>query len=74
MTRYKAPSIRDEGLAIHLDSTKSKHKGFDYAAFSSMVKAKVNTSNLARAMGVSRATMDYWLTIYREEQGTVDNG
>lgn len=71
MTRYKTPSIRDEGLTSYLNSTRTKHKGFGYDEFVTLVQSKVNVSNLARAMGVTRPTIESWLTIYREEQTVV---
>lgn len=42
-----------------------------YTEFKSLLDAKVNLTNLARAFNVSRPTIIKWIDIFKEEQGVV---
>lgn len=68
--RHKFESIKGKGgLAVHLNQTKQKHRGFGYKTFKILRIAKVNTTNLARAFNVSFDTMKEWKAIDDEEHG-----
>lgn len=71
MTRYRNPSIKDVGLELFLNSSKEKHNNMGYTEFKSLLDAKVNLTNLARAFNVSRPTIIKWIDIFKEEQGVV---
>lgn len=61
MARHKFKSIEETGgLPVHLDNTKTVHRGLGYRVFNILVTAGVNTSNLARAFNVSRSTIEDW--------------
>lgn len=65
--KYRPKSIREVGLRAHLDATKLKHNNFDYSDFVTMVEQMVNKTNIAKAFGVHRGTVDTWIAIYKEE-------
>lgn len=61
MTRHKFQSIKDKGgLKIHLDETKSLHRGFGYKTYRILRLAGLNVTNRARAFHVTFDTMKDW--------------
>lgn len=62
-------SIRILGLKNYLDKNISKHNGFRYEGFISMVEAGASITSIAKSFNVSRFTVDKWISIYREEKG-----
>jgi len=68
--RHKFESIQSKGgLAVHLNQTKHKHRGFGYKTFRILRLAHVNTTNLARAFDVSFDTIKDWKIIDDQEHG-----
>lgn len=59
--RHKFQSIKDKGgLKIHLDETKSLHRGFGFKTYRILRLAGLNITNRARAFAVTFDTMKDW--------------
>lgn len=61
MARHKFQSIKDKGgLKIHLDESKTLHRGFGYKTYRILRLAGLNITNRARAFSVTFDTMKDW--------------
>lgn len=60
--RYKPPSIRQKGLAMHF-----KEIDKDYPLFCLMVERGMNPTNIAKWFKVDRRTAMAWTKIFHEE-------
>jgi hypothetical protein len=68
MSPFTPKSIKDISLEKYLDGNYREQGG--YAEFVALIKARATKVSIARRFGVSRPTMDKWVTIYKEQ----DNG
>lgn len=67
--RHKFTSIKDKGgLKVHLNDTKSLHRGFGYKTYRILRLAQLNVTNRARAFSVTFDTMKEWDNIDNREQ------
>lgn len=67
--RHKFKSIKDKGgLAVHLNESKSKHRGFGYKTYRILRVAGLNITNRARAFSVAFETIKEWDAIDDREQ------
>lgn len=67
--RHKFQSIKGKGgLAVHLNETKSIHRGFGYKTYRILRVAGLNVTNRARAFSVTFDTMKEWDIIDDGEQ------
>lgn len=65
--RYRPPAIKEIGLKMYLNQTRSKHNDLGWDAFKQRMELGVPKDRIARDFGISPQTTWKWVRIYEEQ-------